>query len=367
MRKLEKNFKKTIREAKRSCEIKLAEECGGDLKKFFGFYKFNKHDARIGPIEKNGQVYHDDTVKAEAFNEQFSRVFTDESLTNIPAINNRTSRERLTNIHLTHDDIYKQLHSLKANKACGPDDISARMLKEAATQLSPPLYTIFTVSLKSGEIPDDWKRAYVIPIFKGGNKTVVSNYRPVSLTSIDCKVLERIIKHNILTNLEKEEFLLPSQHGFRSGRSCLTNLLYFLEYATDLLDKGKKISVIYLDFCKAFDKVPHRRLLVSLENHGLSGSLLKWIETWLLGRKQRVVLNGQQADWMAVKSGVPQGTVLAPLFFIIFVNLIDSNLTSRLWKFADDIKLAREIASDRDKKHCKQTWILFPIGLKNGK
>ena len=189
-----------------------------------------------------------------------------------------------------------------------------------------------------------------LPIFKGGNKTVVCNYRPVSLTSIVCKVLERIIKHHILAYLEKEELLLPSQHGFRSGRSCLTNLIDFLEYATDLLDRGKKISVVYLDFCKAFDKVPHRRLLISLENHGLGGPLLKWIETWLLGRKQRVILNGQQADWVDVKSGVPQGTVLAPLFFIIFVNLMDAYLTSRLWKFADDIKLAKAIASDGDKR-----------------
>ena len=140
----------------------------------------------------------------------------------------------------------------------------------------------------------------MVPIFKGGNKTVVCNYRPVSLTSIVCKVLERIIKHHILAYLEKEELLLPSQHGFRSGRSCLTNLIDFLEYATDLLDRGKKISVVYLDFCKAFDKVPRRRLLISLENHGLGGPLLKWIETWLLGRKQRVILNGQQADWVDV-------------------------------------------------------------------
>ena len=120
------------------------------MKRFFGFYKFNKHNASIGPIEKHGQVYHDDDAKAQAFNEQFSSVFTDECLINIPTINNAdTLQERLTNIHLAHDDIYKQLHSLKANKSCGPDDIFARMLKEAATQLSPPVFTPSLKFLKS--------------------------------------------------------------------------------------------------------------------------------------------------------------------------------------------------------------------------
>ena len=209
-------------------------------------------------------VFHDDAVKAKAFNEQFAKVFTDECLNNIPKSKaDDTMKERLTNINIVHEDVLKQLKNLIANKACGPDDISARILKEAASELALPLYIIFKRSLSSGEIPDDWKRANVIPIFKGGDKTKLGNYRPVSLTSIACKILERIIKHHILTHLEGEELLLPSQHGFRSGRSCLTNLLDFLEYVTDLVDKGKKISVVYLDFCKAFDKVPHRRLLVS--------------------------------------------------------------------------------------------------------
>ena len=123
----------------------------------------------------------------------------------------------------------------------------------------------------------------------------------------------------------------------------MTNLLDFLDYTTDLLDKGMKVSVVYLDFCKAFDKVPHRRLLVALQSHGIDGSLLKWIETWLRGRKQRVVINGQKSEWVEVMSGVPQGTVLAPLFFIIFVNSLDSKLTSKVWKFADDLKLVKAI------------------------
>ena len=345
-----KRFKRVIRKAKRAAEIRLAEECKGDLKKFFSFYKFNRNDPRIGTIEKNGEVYRDDVLKAKAFNEKFSSVFTDEHLTNIPKIkSNGNSHGKLDTITLNVDDVLKQLLSVKENKACGPDNIHARIIKEAAKELALPLQIIFELSLKVGVIPNDWKCANVVPIFKGGDKTRIGNYRPVSLTSIVCKVFEKIIKHHIVIHLEQEDLLLPSQHGFRTGRSCLTNLIEFLEFATDHLDKGNNISVIYLDFCKAFDKVPHRRLLVSLENHGLGGSILRWIETWLLGRRQRVVLNGQQAAWIEVKSGVPQGTVLAPLLFIIFINQIDCNLTSKLWKFADDIKLAKVIKSADDK------------------
>lgn len=344
-----KKLKKAIRGAKRAAEIRLANECGKDLKRFFSFYKFNRHESRIGLIENNGNVYQDDYMKAEVFNEQFSSVFTDECLANIPLSKNVTTlNSKLTDICFSQDDILRHLQGLKPCKASGPDDISARILKEAAAELTAPLYTIFSKSLVTGCIPEDWKHANVVPIFKGGNKTIASNYRPVSLTSIICKILEKLIKCHILNHVEQNDILLPSQHGFIQGRSCLTNLLDFLEYTTDLLDKGGNVSVVYLDFCKAFDKVPHQRLIVSLQNHGLDGSLLKWIGSWLIGRKQRVVINGQQSKWVEVKSGVPQGTVLAPIFFIIFVNSLDSNLTSKVWKFADDLKIAREIRSNED-------------------
>ena len=346
-----RTLKKSIRKAKRASEINLANECEGDLKKFFGFYKFNKHDSRIGPIESDHHVYHDDADKVRIFNDQFSSVFTDECLTNFPNnLLHSKSQPKLTNIHLSEDDITKTLCDLKANKSSGPDNISTRVLKEGSRELSMPLSIIFEESIESGEIPEDWRCANVVPIFKGGNKTVVSNYRPISLTSVVCKVLERVIKRQIVAYFEEHTVLLSSQHGFCSGRSCLTNLLDFLEYSTDALDKGDRVSVVYLDFSKAFDKIPHKRLLISLESHGLDGPLLKWIGAWLLGRKQRVIVNGHQSEWKAVKSGVPQGTVLAPLLFIIFVNLIDSDLTSNIWKFADDIKIARNVTSEDDKR-----------------
>ena len=339
-------LKALIRQAKRRSEISLSKECKGDLKKFFSFYKFKNKEKRIGAIQVNGQDIHDDQIKVEIFNEMFSNVFTEECLDSLPKV--ETNLSIITNINITQEKVYEKIKSVKENKASGPDDISARVLKEAARELALPLFIIFKRSFNYTEIPEDWKIANIVPIFKSGSKTDPGNFRPVSLTSIVCKNFERIMKDQIQNYLENEELLLPSQHGFRSGRSCLTNLLDFFEYTSDILDRGKKGAVIYLDFCKAFDKVPHQRLVVSLKNHGIRGLLVSWIENWLSHRKQRVVLNGCKSSVAEVTSGVPQGTVLAPLLFIIFINFIDIGLTSKIWKFADDLKLAKEITSKED-------------------
>ena len=142
------------------------------------------------------------------------------------------------------------------------------------------------------------------------------------------------------------DLIHSSQHGFRSGRSCLTNLLEYMEYVSSELDKGNELDAIYLDFSKAFDKVPHQCLLYQIWLHGIRGQILNWIKAWLSNRKQRVVLNGIKSEWKIVESGVPQGSVLGPLLFIIFVNHIHVGLKSRVWKFADDIKLVGPSGSD---------------------
>ena len=190
-----------------------------------------------------------------------------------------------------------------------------------------------------------------IPLFKKGSRNKSENYRPVSLTSVICKLLERLIKNHMVEFLVKHKLLNSSQHGFLKARSCLTNVLCFLEEITKWIDVGSPVDIIYLDFQKAFDKVPHQRLLLKLKAHGIGDSITDWIEQWLTDRRQRVVVDGEVSNWKSVLSGVPQGSVLGPILFLIYINDLDDSITSNVLKFADDTKLFRKVNTDGDKQH----------------
>lgn len=207
---------------------------------------------------------------------------------------------------------------------------------------------IIQQSLSSQTVPKDWKEAVVSPIFKKGNRASPENYRPVSLTSICCKVSEHIITSQTLRHLDHNKILKDCQHGFRKGRSCETQLLITSHDLASILNRHSQVDVAVLDFAKAFDKVPHARLIQKLWYYNLDKNVIGWIKSFLSQRTQRVLVDGCQSEDAAVLSGVPQGTVLGPLLFLICINDITENLESTVRLFADDCLVYREIRSMTD-------------------
>ena len=345
-----------VRKAKRNFEHKLAQNIKSDSKSFYAYVR-SKQNVRdkVGPLEDNaGNIITQGCLMAEELNVHFSSVFTREDTSSLPVPEtkfNGSDEKKLGQLIVTPEVVARKINNMKANKSPGVDGLSPKILKETVEQISKPLAHVFNMSLQEGIVPLEWKEANIIPLFKKGSRNKSVNYRPVSLTSVICKLLETIIRDHMMDFLVKHKLINTSQHGFLKARSCLTNLLCFFEEITKWVDDGSPVHVIYLDFQKAFDKVPHQRLILKLKSHGMGNSIINWIEQWLTDRRQRVVIDGEVSSWKSVLSGVPQGSVLGPILFLVYINDLEEGVTGKILKFADDTKLFTKTKEIGDKQN----------------
>ena len=339
------------RNLRRQFERQIANNIKEHPKAFWNYARARmKTRPAIGNIEGiDGKLYTSDEDRSNALNRYFSSVFTQEDPNTAPIFHiDKSDDVSLSSINITPSIVFDKLVSLQTGKLPGPDGWPAEVFKQCADQLCVPLSVLFVKSLVGGILPEDWKIGYITPIYKKGNKTKVNNYRPVCLTSVVIKILESIIRDALSNYITNNNLLSPNQHGFIPRRSCCTQLLHAINNWTISWDEHLSTDVVYFDFSKAFDSVPHARLLLKLQAYGINGQLLSWFKNFLTGRRQCVKINSVLSSWTHVSSGVPQGSVLGPLMFVLYINDLPSLVSSQLLMFADDIKLYRSIRSVED-------------------
>lgn len=319
----------------------------GNPKKFWKILTPNRHQSHNITLTNPDGSHVPVAKRSDVLNSYFSSVFTCEPSTNIPALP-RLDFTDMPAIEVTAEGIMNLIKKLKISSSPGPDNIPVKILKATDVISSQILQIIFTQSIREGTLPKDWKINKVAPVFKSGKRSDPTNYRPISLTCIACKLLEHIIYSHIANHLERNSFFFSNQHGFRPGLSCETQLF---EFTTDLhlnLDSSFQTDVIYLDFSKAFDCVPHKRLVSKLSCLHLDPLILSWITCFLTDRVQFTCVGDRCSETTKVISGVPQGSVLGPLLFLIFINDLPTGISSPIRLFADDCVIYRRVTTTDD-------------------
>jgi len=310
-------------------------------------WRFVRHLNKVGDmpslVSGDGSIKETDLEKADCLNEQYVSVFS-------PASNQELNNYVTNNFDVndllglfSKSKIIRWIKKMPSSQSKTPDEIPFTVFKLAPELFASYLELIFLRSFSSGALPLIWKQAFVIPIFKKGSRDDPSNYRPVSLTSCCCKLMEHLITDYIRDFLNQNNILFSGQHGFRPLFSCDSQLATLIQYLSSILDSKGQADVIFLDFSKAFDIVPHDKLVQKLINLGLPDPIIAWIASFLSNRSQRVRVGEAYSDPSKVTSGVPQGSVLGPLLFLIYINDIANGIKSEVRLFADDCALSRVI------------------------
>jgi len=296
----------------------------------------------LPPLEVNNSFLTDNKDKASAFNDFFishSNINTDNA--QLPPDN--FPNPNLVSVNVREQEVLDLLKCIDTSKATGPDEISPKLLHEAGNTIVPSLTKMFNLCLSSCKVPQMWKFANVLPLHKKGDRASINNYRPVSLLSCTSKLLERIIFKNVYNYIRDSSILTPHQSGFQPGDSTTNQLAYLYHMFSQALDSKKDIRIVFCDISKAFDRVWHDGLLFKLKKIGIGGSLLLFLQDYLSNRYQSVVVEGQKSEPGLIKAGVPQGSVLGPLLFLIYINDLPENVISNIKLFADDTSLYVEV------------------------
>ena len=330
------------------CERKVTE--AGNLGTFYKFVnKKLTHPSGIGVLyDTNNKPIINDQHKAELLNSYSESVYVDDD-----GITPRCERKvsvdtKIVTVKFEPDIIYNIIRQLKPKTTCDPEGFSPLLIKLLISSIAYPLALIFDSFMSVSKVPSSWKKAIITPIFKKGLPSDPRNYRPVSLTTVFGKVMERVIIKELLSHLEHYRLIGGSQHGFLKRLSTCTNLLEFVNDWTILLEGGSKVAVAYIDYSRAFDCVSHSKLIQKLESYGISDSLLDFISFYLCNRTHCTRVGTEVSSDLKIRSGVIQGSCLGPILFVLFVNDITDALnrdtTAKL--YADDLKLYATIDID---------------------